>query len=143
MFYLNKKEFDYAIRICAYLAGMKNGSPISVNIISKKLLISKPFATKIIFNLRSHKIIGSKQGKFGGVFLTVNPQKLTLFDILKSVGFNQTISGCINEAGFCPLPSPCKLHSYFIKTENKLLSDLKSKKISSFSFTDSDLNIKK
>ena len=139
MLYLFKKEFDFAIRICAYLAGIKHNKPISVSKLSSKLLITKPFATKIIYSLRQSNLIGSQQGKTGGVFLNKNPKEISLYDILESMGFSKTISECITEESFCPLPSPCKIHSYFMDVENKIINDLKRKKISSYSFTDAEL----
>lgn len=142
MLYLFKKDFDFAIRICAYLAGIKHNKPISVSKLSSKLLITKPFATKIIYSLRQSNLIGSQQGKTGGVFLNKDPKEISLYVILESMGFNKTISECITEETFCPLPSPCKIHSYFMNVENKLIDDLKRKKLSSYSFTDSDLKYK-
>lgn len=141
MFYLHKKEFDFAIRICAYLAGTDLTMPISVNTISKKLLITNPFATKIIYSLRNSGILNSKQGKFGGIFLNVNPAKLTLYKILESVGLNQSISSCITKHDFCPLPAPCKIHSYFLNLENELLEELKKKKLSELAFSDKEFKL--
>jgi Rrf2 family nitric oxide-sensitive transcriptional repressor len=140
MFYLHKKEFDYALRICAYLAGLKNNEIISVNLLSKQLLVSKPFTTKIVYNLRRSGIIASKQGKYGGIYLTKDPNKLNLLQILESVGLSKTISDCINEKGFCPLPAPCKMHSFFMKLEENLIHELSKKTISNFAFTKLDLN---
>lgn len=141
MFFLYKKDFDYAIRICSYLAENKKNKPIPVSEISKKLLITKPFATKIIYLLRQSNIIATTQGKTGGIFLNKNPNIISLFDILNSMGLSETISECITEDNFCPLPAPCKIHSYFMNIENKLLNELKKKKLSKFSFSDSDFKL--
>ncbi|MCP5062502.1 MAG: Rrf2 family transcriptional regulator [Ignavibacteriae bacterium] len=89
--YLFKKDCDFAIRICAYLAGIKYNKPISVSKLSSKLLITKPFATKIIYSLRQSNLIRSQQGKTGGVFLNKSPREISLSDILESMGFNKTI----------------------------------------------------
>jgi len=43
---LIKREFDYAIRICAYLTGKKGQGPVSISQISQKLLQS--FKNKMI-----------------------------------------------------------------------------------------------
>lgn len=139
MLFLHKKEFDFAVRICAYLAGNTDKSPIPVSSLSKKLLITKPFATKIIYNLRQSDIVNSIQGKNGGIYLNKDPKSLSLFDILGAMGLKKTISECITEKDFCPLPAPCKVHSYFMKVENDILNDLKKKKILNFSFNDSDI----
>jgi hypothetical protein len=45
---LIKREFDYAIRICAYLAGKMGQGPVPISQISQKLLQS--FKNKMIKN---------------------------------------------------------------------------------------------
>ncbi|MCK4558231.1 MAG: hypothetical protein KAV45_00505 [Calditrichia bacterium] len=56
---LIKREFDYAIRICAYLTGKKGQGTVSISQISQKLLQS--FKNKIIYNKNSVYF-----GVFGG-----------------------------------------------------------------------------
>jgi Rrf2 family transcriptional regulator, nitric oxide-sensitive transcriptional repressor len=141
VFFLYKKDFDFAIRICSYLAGNKKNKPIPVSEISKKLLITKPYTTKIIYLLRKGNIVSSTQGKNGGIFLKKNPKSIFLLDILNCMGLTETVSECITEEHFCPLPAPCKIHSYFMNIENKLLDELKKKKLSQFSFSDSDFKL--
>ncbi len=137
--FLFKREFDFAIRICAYLAKYYRKELISINRLSSQLLITKPYTTKLVYKLKKAHILGTEQGKNGGVFLDIPPSKLSLFDILSSVGLSKTISECITEKDFCPLPAPCKMHSFFMQEENKLINKLKRIKISKFIFGDEDL----
>ncbi len=140
MIFCVKREYDYAIRICAYLAGHYQGGPISLSRISAKLFITRPFATKIVYQLKSAKIVDTAQGKHGGVFLNVRPRDLTLFEILKGMGLGVSISKCIDNPKFCPLPPPCKLHALFIEEENRLIALFKSKTINEFAFTEEDFD---
>ncbi len=142
MLFLFKREFDFAIRICAYLAGLYPEEIIPINSLSKKLLITKPYTTKLVYKLKKAGIIGTEQGVNGGVFLNVPPAKLSLFDILSAVGLSKTTSECITEDNFCPLPAPCKIHSFFMEEETRLLNKLRKRKISGFAFTDSDFKKK-
>lgn len=142
MLFLFKREFDFAIRICAYLGGYFNKGIIPINTLAVKLLITKPYATKLVYKLKKTSILGTEQGINGGVYLKIDPKKLSLFQILTSVGLDKTISECITEDNFCPLPAPCKIHSFFMDEETKIINKLKRKKISEFVFTDSDLKYK-
>lgn len=135
-----KKEYDYAIRICAYLAGYYQSGPISMAKISQKLFITRPFTTKIVYQLKSSGIVETVQGKDGGVYLNQSPTQLTLYDILTGMGSEQSISECIQRKDFCPLPPPCTIHSYFIRLEDQLIQELKTHVIGEFSFTDSDFD---
>jgi len=138
MLFLFKREFDFAIRICAYLGG-KYPEISSINNLSEKLLITKPYATKLVFKLKQAGILGTRQGVNGGVFLDIHPEKLSLYKILTAVGLSKTISECITEEDFCPLPPPCKIHSFFMEEEEKVINKLRKKNISDFIFTDTDI----
>jgi Rrf2 family transcriptional regulator, nitric oxide-sensitive transcriptional repressor len=132
-----KREYDYAIRICAYLAGNYKKGPIPVSKIAELLYISKPFATKIIYQLTSKKIITSVQGKAGGVYLSHNPERLSLFAILQAMNFDSTINECIKVPTLCPLKAACKIHDFFYKQESALINNLKEATIAEFAFDNS------
>lgn len=138
-----KREYDYALRICAYLAGNYQRGPISLAEISRKLFITRPFATKIVFQLKNRGIMHTTQGKNGGVRLARLPETITLLSILQGVGYRTSISECIKKPDFCPLPAPCKLHGFFIEQENFSVQALRSRTIAEFAFTDADFDLTK
>ncbi|NOX18613.1 MAG: Rrf2 family transcriptional regulator [Chlorobi bacterium] len=137
MFYLFNKEYDYAIRICGFLAGAPE-KKFSIRELSKKLLITLPFATKIIYKLKISGIVITERGKYGGVLLAKSPENITLFEILTAIGLLKKISECITEDKFCPLPAPCKIHSFFMDEEEIIFTKLKSLSIHEFKFTETD-----
>ncbi len=139
MYYLAKKEYDYAIRICAYLAGSGNNANFTIQELASALLISKPFATKIIYQLKQSKIIDTTRGKKGGVSLAVNPAKLSFYQIFEAMGLIRSVSACIKDKNFCPLPAPCNIHQFFIDQEVKIIKDLKETTINNFAFSNDDL----
>ncbi len=136
---LIKREFDYAIRICAYLAGKKGHGPLSISQISQKLFITRPFATKIVYRLKQNKILNTTQGKEGGVSLNANIETLSVYKIFESMGFDSSVNECLKIPGFCPLVKTCKIHSFFIEQEEKLLQSFKNKMIKDFVIQESDL----
>ncbi len=131
---LISREQDYALRIVAYLAGLKSGETLSVKELSKKLAISKSFAARIVHKLKNSGILGTVQGKFGGVFLKANPEELSLLDVLKIVGFNSRLNACLYDDYICPFEDICKFHTFFIKLEKQILDTLSKKKINEFQF---------
>ena len=135
---LIKREFDYAIRICAYLAGKKGQGAVCISQISKKLFITRPFATKIVYSLKQYKILNTTQGKEGGVSLNVNPETLSVYNIFEAMGFDNSVNECLKIPGFCPLVKTCKIHSFFIEQEEKLLQSFKNKMIKDFVIQESD-----
>lgn len=133
------RENDFAIRICAYLAEKKQGEHVPISVISQKLFITRPFATKIIYKLKTSKIIDTIQGKSGGVFLNVDPENLSLFDILQATGFDSHLNECLKLDAICPFKKECEIRSFFVEKENDLFNSLKEKKISEFKILDSEL----
>jgi Rrf2 family transcriptional regulator, nitric oxide-sensitive transcriptional repressor len=133
------RENDFAIRICAYLAGKKPDEHVPISVISKKLFITRPFATKIIYKLKTSKIIDTVQGKSGGAFLNVSPENLSLFDILEATGFDSHLNECLKLSAVCPLKKNCEIRSFFDEKENDLINSLKEKKISDFKIYESEL----
>lgn len=134
-----KREYDYAIRICAYLANFYKKEYISVPDISKKLYLTVPFTTKIIHQLKNNNIIETVQGKYGGIRLKVSPNKLTFYDILYAMGFDMTINECLRNPGICPLVDNCKIHRFFLSQENTIIENLKNATINNFLITDDEL----
>lgn len=134
-----KREYDYAIRICAYLAGHYTQKPIPLSSIASKLFISRPFATKIVYQLKKLAIINTVQGKDGGVFLNRPPEQLSFYDVLDAMGFDSSLNECLVNPGICPLVADCKIHDFFARQQNELLEKLKTTVISKYAFDDRDL----
>jgi Rrf2 family nitric oxide-sensitive transcriptional repressor len=135
-----KREYDYAIRICAYLASFYKKEHKSVPEISKKLYLTVPFTTKIVHQLKNNNIIETVQGKYGGIRLKVSPNKLSLYDIVYAMGFDMTINECIRNPGICPIVNNCKAHRFFLSQEQMIMENLKNATINDFKITDNELS---
>jgi len=135
-----KREYDYAIRICAYLAGFYKKEFIAVPIVSKKLYLTVPFTTKIVHQLKNNNIIETAQGKYGGIRLKISPIKLSFFDILNAMGFDMTINECLKNPGICPIVNNCKVHRFFLTQEQMIIENMKNAFINNFIITDVELS---
>jgi Rrf2 family nitric oxide-sensitive transcriptional repressor len=126
------REQDYALRITAYLAGLKKGEFISVSKIAETLRISQKFASRIAHKLKKAGVTDSIQGKYGGVFLKASPQNISIWDILNIIGFKIKFNDCLCENFFCELELGCKFHSFFVQQEQVFMDNLKNQKISDY-----------
>ncbi len=131
---LIKREYDYAIRICVFLSDAYGGKPIALSKIAKQLSLTRPFASKIVHQLRKKEIIGSIQGKLGGIFLKVDPAKLSVMDVLEAMDFNSTLNECIGNHNICPFIGVCDIHAFFKEQEEQLFGRFREKPIADFSF---------
>ncbi len=134
-----KREYDYAIRICAYLAGYYKKEYIPVPEVSKKLVLTVPFTTKIVHQLKNKNIIETTQGKYGGIRLNVPPRELSFFDILNAMGFDMTVNECLKNPQICPIVSNCKIHQFFFSQEQMMIENLKRATIKNFIISDEEL----
>lgn len=135
-----KREYDYAIRICAYLASFYNKEYLSVPKVSKKLYLTVPFTTKIVHQLKNSHILETIQGKYGGIRLRISPKKLTFFDILNAMGFDMTINECLKNPSICPIVKTCKVHRFFLSQEDIIIENLKNATINDFKIIDDELS---
>jgi Rrf2 family nitric oxide-sensitive transcriptional repressor len=135
-----KREYDYAIRICSYLASFYKKEHKSVPEISKKLYLTIPFTTKIVHQLKNNNIIATVQGKYGGIKLKVSPNKLSFFDILKAMGLDMTINECLKNPQICAIVDNCKSQRFFLSQEDMMIENLKNAIIINFLISDDDIN---
>jgi len=133
------REQDYALRMTAFLAGLPKGEFISVPKLAQKLFISQKFASRIIHKLKKANITDSVQGKYGGVFLKANPKKLSMYDVLNTIGFKVKFNDCLKENFVCELMFGCKFHSFWINEEKLLIDKLKSQKFSDYILKEQNL----
>jgi Rrf2 family protein len=136
---LIKREYDYAIRICAYLAGHYRQGAISLSLISRRLLIPNSFARKIVHKLRQSDLIDSVQGKYGGILLTKDPTQISVLDVLKAMDYNSSVNECLVNPAICPLVKMCKIHLFFAGVEAQVINAFRQKKLSELTIREDDL----
>jgi len=136
-----KREYDYAIRICAYLASHYLKEAVPIPQICRNLFISRPYVNKIVHQLKHSGVLLTTQGKFGGVNLKIDPRKLSFLDVLTAMGFNSTLNECVINPNVCPLVVICHIHEFWAEQEEKLLDELKKRKIADYTIRDEDLAV--
>lgn len=132
-----KKEIDYAIRIVAYLLG-KN-SLVKAEDISENLFISLSNTIKILHKLSKCGIIITKTGKNGGYLLNNNIAELSIFDLIRCMGFEPEINACVNMPESCKLNPICHITHFFATIQYEMIEKLKNAKIKDFIFDEEAL----
>ena len=99
---------DYALRAVAHLASIHEGMS-TIPKMSESIQVNPPYLRKVIDKLREAEIVDSQRGTGGGVFLLIDPNKLTILDVLNAVDPLQRIEKCtLGLPGHLKL---CPLHS--------------------------------
>ncbi len=84
----------YGIRAMFELALYYGASPVSAAYISKKENISVPYLEQLLSRLRRKGFVKSVRGPTGGYVLAMDPGKITVGDIVKSLDGDITPSHC-------------------------------------------------
>ncbi|MBC8216094.1 MAG: Rrf2 family transcriptional regulator [Candidatus Marinimicrobia bacterium] len=134
-----KREYDYAIRIAAFLGSQYPDGYRSISDVSRLLMISHSITSKIAHKLQKTGILKSYRGRNGGIALAKDPNTISFYNILEAMGFNSTMNDCIVDPGICPLVDMCKVHLYFLNMEKDIHHSLKNTFTSSFLFKEDDL----
>jgi Rrf2 family protein len=115
------RRTDYAIRLIAALVS-NNGKPLSVREAAVSQEVPYAFARSIQHDLVKHGIIKSIRGAHGGMLLSVDPEKLTLFELIEVVQGPVNVSICTSDKDWCSRSRNCKFHRVW-DGANSLLKD--------------------
>ena len=118
---LYSKYCEYVIKSLAYLSnyGVKD-KYVMVREISNNLNIPHHFLSKIFQDLTATSWVVSKKGKNGGFSLAVDPNKLTLLDIIKWSDGIHNFNTCILGDHVCGENYKCTLHNRCSSLRNNI-----------------------
>lgn len=101
----------YALESLRYLAGLPRGTLVKTKDIASRLDIPGHFLAKILTDLVRKKYVSSTKGPGGGVKLSVDPKKVTLFKILEVLdGLMNLKDECVMGLKDCSGRESCIFH---------------------------------
>ena len=125
MFRISTKS-QYGLRAMIYLAKCKcKICPLKE--VSKKEGISFDYLEKILSKLEKAGVIKSKKGSQGGYFLSKNPSKIRIGEIIRALEKEKGLVMCTVKHGKnCPLERKCLARTFWFKIQKALDSVLNS-----------------
>ena len=131
------KRCELGLQAVLYLSAQTDGKFLSAQEISEKLTQPKEFISKILQNLTTSGIVGSRKGTAGGFFLKANPRELRLIDIVRAIDGDEVFCKCVLGFPGCTVNKPCPVHNTWGKIREETfrmlseqsLADLKEKTI--------------
>jgi len=124
----------YGIRAVIYLASQpESAGKTGIKKISSDLDLPTPFLAKILQQLAKQKILSSTKGPHGGFSILKDPQKITLYDIIKTIDGEEVFTNCIMHNGPCitvdNTKKPCPLHDDYSKARTDRINLFRGKTI--------------
>ena len=119
-------QADYALRAMLYLARLGFGKKAPSNVIAEEMNMSRIFLSRINTQLVNARLITTWRGARGGIALTRPASEISIYDILTAVDGPIRLVGCLEDSNCCQFSGTCPLHKFWIRTEEVLISQLKS-----------------
>ncbi len=133
---LFSKEAGYAIRALIKLAEKPRDQFISAKTLAQELQISESFLSKILQKLVKQGWLQSVRGAKGGVSYAIDPEALSLLDVVLAVDGDTLFTKCILGLPECPSRNgPCVIHQEWAPLRDALWDLLKKRTIADFSRT--------
>lgn len=117
------RRSDYALRICRVL---KDEKIHNVTEICREEEVPKAFAYKILREMEQKSIVRSERGNQGGYYLNVSLGDITLYDVVKELEDDVSLTHCMREN--CPRNSgdePCLMHQEIARIQEILETEMK------------------
>jgi len=92
--------------------------------------IPHKYAYKILKKLQKAGFVQNKLGPSGGYILAKPLESFTMYDVVSAVDENLFLFECLKNEKLCPNNNedkPCKVHTEFIRIQNVMVSEMKSK----------------
>lgn len=105
-----------AIHGLAYLASVDAQTPVDVKEIARELGISHVYLAKIFQRLSRTHLVYSRRGPHGGYVSGLQPQKISLWEIIEAVDGPIATGRCeLGPSGHCPKFDRCKIREQLDK----------------------------
>ncbi len=117
----------YTLMALAYLA-LNRDRLVKAEEIARTQNIPRPFLSKILHELSKRDILTSVKGPKGGFTLKVDPNKLTMWDVVVLLGEENKFQTCILMPDKCEVyeTNPCVIHHKWEKIKKQVIDFLKS-----------------
>ncbi len=118
---LIKREYDYALRISAYLAALDPGEGKTIHQLAERLELSPALTTRIVYQLIRGKVLKSRRGRHGGIYFDRDLASTSMFDILSAMEYDSSVNACLVQEDICPLVRVCPIRRNLMKIDEDLI----------------------
>ncbi len=123
------RQCEYALQAVLYITAKGSNRYTDIKEISHKLNIPHHFLAKILQNLSKSGLLRSQKGPSGGFALEVDPDKMTLYQIVEAVDGDGFITKCVLGLPDCGGDNPCPVHNQWGKLRDDIYTMLAGKTI--------------
>lgn len=123
------KLTDYGMVIVSFLAGRPQHR-LQAKGIAEQTGIAAPTVSKLLKILARHKLLKSFRGTHGGFQLALDPEAISVADLIKALEGPIALTECNLGHAACPTESLCALRSPWLKINQVVTDTLSQIKVS-------------
>jgi len=114
------KKTDYALRALFTLVEHYGGAPIPIRELARRNDVPKRFLEQIMLGLKSQGWVDSTAGIRGGYFLSRNPEKIMMGEVVRHFDGILAPIDCVSVTGYqrCSQESVCRFRRVFFDIRN-------------------------
>lgn len=107
--FLNQTS-QYALRAMTGLVTFQQDEPISSSRLAELTGVPSHYLSKIMRKMVEAGYVRSQKGHGGGFVVNVDPEELSIMDVLTAAGFDMDEQPCVFGWNECRNDNPCPLH---------------------------------
>lgn len=123
------KKSEYAINILTELARREQGIFYSSREIATQNDIPSTLVPQVVSRLQKSGLIKSSRGSTGGICLAVNPEEISIKQVIEIIDGKIGISRCLKDEKYCLKAKNCPLREIWKRAQGKMLKDLEETSI--------------
>ena len=125
---------NLAIHALAAINNLGQGKRLSVGVLAKVLEVSQSHLAKVMQKLVKAGFVDSTRGSSGGFILSKNPEKISLFHVVKVIDGELKVKKCLFDKPRCE-DEVCVISTLQEEISNLLIQRLKEAKITDIQVT--------
>lgn len=130
------RQIIYSLEALGYLASQPADRFVNVKELARELNIPRHFLGKVLTDLVKKKLVSSIKGPSGGFRLAVNPENISIYQILTALGDQAKFeNSCLMGMTKCTAHSPCPLHDLWLEFIEKAVTKTRKLTLENFSQT--------
>ena len=111
---------DYGVRILIYLAAAPEGERVAASEVARGIEAPESFVSKVLQQLVQRGMVTSRRGAGGGFQLAIEPEKVTLLDVVEIVEGPLQINLCLAGENGCDRKPRCGAHPIWSEAQDAL-----------------------
>lgn len=100
----------YGVRAMLELALQQGGGPTALQELAQRQGISAKYLEQLLIPLKAAGLVNSVRGAKGGYLLAMSPDKVSLYDIVKTLEGPLAVVECVHDPDSCERVGGCTVH---------------------------------